>query len=122
MRKWVWLIVAIIALHFEAPDVGAQANGAHIDGIILDAQGLPLPGVKVTLTETQTGLARTAESTSDGAYDFASLNPGQYELAAVRAGFYAPARRFTLEVNQYLRLDFAMEVGPIKQAVEVVGR
>ena len=121
MHKWLWFLLAILATSIEIPYVRAQASGAHIDGIILDAQGLPLPGVKVTLTETQTGLARTVESSSEGAYDFVSLNPGQYELSAALKGFYSPVRTFTLEVNQYLRLDLAMKVGPIKQAVEVVG-
>jgi hypothetical protein len=36
-------------------------------------------------------------------------------------GFDSPVRTLTLEVNQYLRLDLVMQVGPVKQAVEVVG-
>jgi hypothetical protein len=50
-----------------------------------------------------------------------SLNPGPYQLAAVLQGFDLPVRALTLEVNQYLRLDLVMQVGPLKQEVEVVG-
>jgi len=106
---------------FKAPYLHAQASGAHIDGIVRDAQGLPLPSVKVALTETQTGLARTLETTSAGAYQFASLNPGQYQLSALLKGFDAPVRTLTLEVNQYLRLDLEMQVGAMKEEVQVVG-
>ena len=59
MRKWMWILAALLILNFGTPYVRAQASGAHIDGIIRDAQGLPLPNVQVALTETQTGLART---------------------------------------------------------------
>jgi outer membrane receptor protein involved in Fe transport len=121
MRKLMWILAALLIVGFETPYVRAQASGAHIDGIIHDAQGLPLPDVKVALTETQTGLARNVETTTEGAYQFVSLNPGQYQLSAVLQGFDAPVRTLTLEVNQYLRLDFVMQVGPMKQAVEVVG-
>ena len=121
MRKWMWILAALLVVGFKTPYVRAQASGAHIDGIIRDAQGLPLPNVKVALTERQTELARTVETTPEGAYQFVSLNPGQYRLSAVLQGFDSPERTLTLEVNQYLRLDLVMQVGPLKQAVEVVG-
>ena len=121
MRKWMWILAALLIVGLRTHYIRAQASGAHIDGIIRDAQGLPLPGVKVALTETQTGLERTVETTSVGAYQFVSLNPGQYQLSAVLQGFDLPVRALTLEVNQYLRLDLVMQVGPLKQDVEVVG-
>jgi len=77
------------------PYLRAQASGAHIDGIIRDAQGLPLPSVKVALTETQTGLVRTVETAQGGTYQFVSLNPGQYQLSAILKGFDAPVRTLT---------------------------
>ena len=83
MRKWMWILAALLVVGFKTPYVRAQASGAHIDGIIRDAQGLPLPNVKVALTERQTELARTVETTPEGAYQFVSLNPGQYRLSAV---------------------------------------
>jgi len=121
MRKSIWILAALLIVGFKTPYVRAQASGAHIDGIVNDAQGLPLPNVKVALTETQTELARTVETTPEGTYQFVSLNPGQYRLSAVLQGFDSPVRTLTLEVNQYLRLDLVMQVGLLKQAVEVVG-
>lgn len=121
MRKWMWILAALLTLGFETPYARAQASGAHIDGIIRDAQGLPLPDVKVALTETQMGLARTVETTPEGTYQFVSLNPGQYQLAAVLKGFDSGVRTLTLEVNQYLRLDLVMQVGSLRQEVQVIG-
>ncbi|MDR3676171.1 MAG: carboxypeptidase regulatory-like domain-containing protein, partial [Acidobacteriota bacterium] len=91
------------------------------DGIVHDAQGLALPSVSVALTETQTGLARAVETTQEGTYQFANLNPGQYQLTATLKNFTSPVRALTLEVNQYLRLDLVMQVGPMTQQIQVVG-
>ena len=121
MRRLTLVLIALLIVGLRTPYIRAQASGGHIDGIVNDAQGLPLPNVKVALTETQTGLARTVETTPEGAYQFVSLNPGQYQLSAVLRGFDSPVRALTLEVNQYLRLDLVMQVGPVRQAVEVVG-
>ena len=121
MRKSIWILAALLTVGFEAPYVRAQASGAHLDGIVSDAQGLALPGVKVTLTETHTGLARTVETTPEGTYQFVSLNPGQYQLSATLKGFESAVRTLTLEVNQYLRLDLSMRVGRLTQEVQVVG-
>ncbi|MGD0222091.1 MAG: carboxypeptidase-like regulatory domain-containing protein, partial [Terriglobia bacterium] len=73
MRKWMGILAAPLIVGIRAPYVHAQASGAHVDGIIRDGQGLPLPKVKVALTETQTGLARNVDTTNDGAYQFVSL-------------------------------------------------
>jgi len=42
----------------------AQVNGRRVDGIVSDPQGLPLPGVKVVLTESQTDVVRTFETSN----------------------------------------------------------
>jgi len=100
VRNLILVLAALLAFGFQASNLHAQASGAHVDGIIRDAQGLPLPNVKVALTEIQTGLTRTVVTTTAGAYQFVSLNPGQYQLSAVLEGFAAPVRALTLEVNQ----------------------
>jgi len=98
----------------------SQANGAHVDGIVSDSQGLPMAGVAIVLTEALTGLERTTETSTSGTYQFPGLNPGAYELAAKARGFAAEVRDVTLEVNQALRLDLTLKVGEVTQRVEVV--
>lgn len=121
MRHGMWFLAAALAVGLGIRHAQAQAGGAYVDGIVRDSQGLPLPGVKVGLTETQTRLARTVETAQGGTYQFVGLSPGQYQVSAVLAGFDAPLRTLTLEVDQYLRLDLVMQVGPMKQQVQVVG-
>jgi len=116
----MWIAVAVLIPAISAPHLLAQVNGAHIDGLATDAKGLPIPGARVVLTETETGLSRVVETSTEGSYQFASLNPGQYELSASAKGFAKQARKLTLEVNQSLRLDFTLKVGTLTQAVKVV--
>jgi hypothetical protein len=110
-----------ILLGVVSPQLYGQANDARVDGSTRDAQGLPLPGVKLVLTETRTGLERTAGSSSVGTYSFPGLNPGQYKLTVSARGFSTEVRNLTLEVNQALRLDLNLQLGTMSQNVEVVG-
>lgn len=120
-RYFLLLFILFVVQGSRISHLRAQANGARIDGIITDSQGLPLPAVRVDLTEAQTGLSRVVETSNEGAYQFVSLNPGQYELSANAKEFTPQVRKLTLEVNQYLRLDLTLQVGPLTQNVQVVG-
>jgi iron complex outermembrane receptor protein len=72
----VWLGLASFA--------NAQSGGG-IAGTVKDAQGLLIPGVTVTLT----GPSKTQVATTDqqGAYRFAPLPPGTYQVRFELAGF-----------------------------------
>jgi hypothetical protein len=113
--------VSAIATVFLTLPASAQVNSSRIEGIVSDSQSLPLPGAKVVLAETRTGLTRAAETSSGGMYQFPSLGPGQYELRVQAEGFSTEVRRVTLEVDQALRLDISAAVGKVSQRVEVVG-
>ncbi len=122
MKRCCVLLLAVVFSHkLGVPPARAQASVARIDGSVIDPQGLLLPGVKVVLTETRTGLTRTAETSGFGAYQFPSLNPGEYELRVEAPGFTTEVRKLTLEVDQALRLDISASLGKVPQHVEVVG-
>lgn len=118
-RLAMFVLMGILVQGLYVSSGHAQANGARIDGIISDQQSLPLPGVKVVLTNTFTGLQRSAETSSSGAYEFPSLNPGSYEVTAQARDFAAEVREVTLEVDQALRLDLTLKIGQVTQRVEV---
>ena len=121
MRRQKILLAALLVTGLLAPALHAQVHDAHLDGILTDPQGLPLASATVTLTEAQTGLSRTVQTSMAGTYQFVSLNPGQYQLTAAAKGFESQVRDLTLEVNQYVRLDLTLKVGAISQEILVVG-
>src|SRR6185295_3278259 len=59
--------------------VWAQAT-AQISGTVKDQTGAVLPGVEVTATQTETGVARTAVTNETGSYLLSNLPIGPYRF------------------------------------------
>ena len=76
------LLVCFLA---SAP-VWAQAT-AQINGTATDQSGAVLPGVEITLAQTETGVARTTITNETGSYLLSNLPTGPYRLEAALPGF-----------------------------------
>ena len=98
----------------------AQTSNATVGGTVSDATGALIPGVTVTATNTATGIVTTVISNESGAYQFASLQTGTYKVTAELPGFQtAGYDNVALGISQQVRLNFALQVGSVAQAVEV---
>jgi hypothetical protein len=75
---WLFLLSAFAAF--------AQYRAA-LQGVVRDPSGAVVPDTKLTLTSTETNIARTTTSNGSGAYTFPGLAPGNYVLTAEAAGF-----------------------------------
>jgi len=64
----------------------AQAT-AQLNGTVRDSSGAVLPGVTVTVTQTDTGLVRTTVTDESGAYLLTNLPTGPHRLEAALRGF-----------------------------------
>jgi hypothetical protein len=84
MRLRFLCILAGIAL-LAAPLALAQTTGS-VSGIVRDTNGAPLPGATVSISGPQMPLPRTVTTRVDGAFSFASLIPGTYQLKAELQG------------------------------------
>jgi len=112
--------VALAAL--GALPVAAQVTGGIIQGIVNDPQGAAIANVQVTATNSDTSVAVTTRTNAAGLYEFPSLNPGIYSIAAKMAGF-APYLRSGVELTMQQRLpvDIVMQLAGVQQSVEVIG-
>ncbi len=98
------------------------ATTGEIRGTITDASKAVIPGAMLTATHVHTGLSRTTTSDEDGAYLFALLPPGMYEVKAQHAGFSTVTQKeLILEVGQFLVVDFTLQVAAVPQEVSVTG-
>src|SRR5438105_14821486 len=105
------LFVAAILLCLSAYTF-AQTSNATVGGTVSDSTGALIPGVTITATNTATGIVTTVISNEAGAYQFASLQPGTYDLKADLAGFQPEvAKGFRLGGAQQARLNFTLQVG-----------
>jgi hypothetical protein len=91
-----------------------------ISGLVQDATGSVVPNATITVRNTDTGLARTAQSNESGLFLVANLPIGAYEVSAEAAGF----KKFVttgvvLTVNAKLAVNVKLEVGAITDSVTV---
>jgi hypothetical protein len=115
--------VLIITLFTSAlASAGAAAQtAATLAGRVLDTEGGVLPGVTVTVRQTDTGLQRLATTDAQGRYTVAALPPGSYEIRAELAGFRPLVRSgVTLTIAQTVVVDLTMTVGGVSEQVTVV--
>jgi hypothetical protein len=116
------LVVALGAL-LSLP-VGAsaqsQAINGNIEGVVRDSSGGVLPGVVVTVTNVETGVARDVVTGDRGLYRALLLPLGTYRVRAELQGFRSVERtNVSLSAGQTAVVDFALEVGTIQEVVEV---
>ena len=101
-------------------NVSWAALTAQVQGVVTDQSGAVIPGVKVTATNTATGLSREALTDASGNYTFLTLPVGAYSIKAEKSGFRTyTASGITLAVNQVFVQNIAMQVGEVTQEVSV---
>ena len=117
LRRVVW-IIGLIA--FGNCLVFGQGSTAAISGFVRDATGGVVPGVDVTVRNTESGFTRTVQSTENGGYNMRSLPVGAYEVTAEKAGFKQQVRRgLNLSVGQEAIVDLTLDVGNVIEQVTV---
>ena len=97
----------------------AQAT-AQITGTVKDPTGAVLPGVEITATQTDTGIARMTITNETGTYILSNLPLGPYKLEASLAGFRTFVQSgIVLQVNSNPVINVTLEVGQVSEQVEV---
>jgi Carboxypeptidase regulatory-like domain/TonB-dependent Receptor Plug Domain len=113
------LLLAICFLS-SATALRAQVSTANISGVISDSQGARVQGAKVVATNSETGVANTVASDSDGVYTIPALPIGTYRVEVQHEGFKSTARdSVVLSVGQSATEDFTLSVGDVAETVEV---
>jgi len=98
----------------------AQYTTATLGGVITDSSGRTVPGARVTIENTGTGLVRAYITGEDGAYLFPALPVGTYRLQAEKEGFSRYSQEgITLYVNQTATQSVSLRVGEVREQVNV---
>ena len=97
-----------------------MAQEATVVGTVTDQTGAAVPNVSVTLTNTETGVARTITTNSSGEYVLPELHIGKYTAKASGQGFSTVEKTgLVLAVGDRLRVDFGLKVGSAQEQVTV---
>src|SRR5437868_7571238 len=105
-----WIVIGL--LWFQAT--------AQISGTVRDQSGAVLPGVEVTATQTDTGIARNTVTNETGLFVLSNLPLGPYKLDAALTGFRTFVQTgIVLQVNSNPVINPTLEVGQVSEQVEV---
>ena len=119
MTKFLLGAVSFCLVAFSVPIFG-QSSNASLSGTVTDSAKALIPGVTITVTNTDTGVVSTALTNESGIYNSPSLLPGAYTVSASLPGFQT--RTFTdvrLGNAAQVRLNFILEVASVTTSVEV---
>ena len=111
------------ALTASAPAC-AQTTAGSITGSVVDPQQAGVPGAKVTIRNTATNAAYTADTDRSGRFAFPVLLPAVYALEVERSGFKKfEQSNVVLNANSALNVGtLQLQVGQLSQSVEVVAQ
>jgi hypothetical protein len=108
------LLVAVLGSSAQTLDRGA------IHGFVYDTSGSAIPGAKVTLTSSATGLKRDTTTNADGAYDFEALIPGEYTLVFESGNFATyTVKQVVVTIGSSISLDAHLKVKTAEQSITV---
>src|SRR5437667_2224011 len=123
-------LLCVICILCATMSLSAQSFRGGIQGTVADATGHPVGDALVTVNNEETGLTRTAKTSSAGTYFISELPIGSYNIKVEKEG----SRQQTLkgikvEVSSNQRVDFQLKPGAgtaeeskTTQVVEMTGQ
>ena len=109
----------LVALHAAALAQGRQTG--TVRGSVVDAQGLVMPGVTVTVRSPALQGARTVVTDINGNYQILALPPGEYDVVFELSGFAAINEMATVSLGGDVGVNAAMAPAGVTEVVQVVG-
>src|SRR3954463_8646747 len=115
------LAAVLLTTLLAAPALAqSQAANGSIEGTISDSSGGILPGVTVTITNTDTGLERSLVTNAEGQYRGLLLPLGKYRVAAELQGFKKSEQNgIELRAGETATINFSMSVGTVSETVTI---
>ena len=112
-------IVVLVGVLFTPPALGSGPTGS-ITGTVTDPSGAVVPKAHITVLNEATNAVRNADTNDTGDFTVALLPPGRYRVTAEGAGFRRSIfNDVNVDVDQTVRIDFALEVGAASEEVRV---
>jgi hypothetical protein len=112
-------ILALLVL-LSPSQMRAQLVTGDVLGTVTDTSGAVVPGAKVTLTNTGTGIARTMTSNETGEFIFSNQQIGTMKVLVEAKGFKNfSVADIVLTAGQRLRVEAKLEIGSAVETVQV---
>ncbi|MGH9508931.1 MAG: TonB-dependent receptor domain-containing protein [Terriglobales bacterium] len=115
------MLLLVLALSLLTPaSLLAQLGSGQIEGTVTDPNGAVVSGAKITLMNTETGIARELTTGDSGGYRATALQPGIYNVKAEAQGFSTKEQKgITVTVGSTTTVDISLAVGSAQDTVTV---
>jgi hypothetical protein len=114
---WFALFLGLLSL-----PVFGQFETSEVVGTVRDPSGAFVSSAKVTLTNQNTGVEATANTDSNGNFDFFNVKVGRYTVTVEHPGFTKfNTSDVQVDVNARQRVDVTLQVGAVTESVNVTG-
>ncbi len=110
-----WMLAAVLAV---MPRVCLGQPPQAVTGTVTDVSGAVIPGATVTAKPVGGGAELRTTTSEDGEFRFAGLEPGDYVVTAIAAGF-APAEGMVTVAAEPVSLALTLTVAQTTQTVQV---
>src|SRR5690349_11299739 len=115
-----WAIVFVFSLLLIPMSASSQELRGKITGRVVDANGSPVSGASVTVTDVSRAAATTLTTNADGLFDAPYLRPGLYQVLVEASGFKKTLRdKVEVAINETSTLAITLDVGTIQETVTV---
>jgi hypothetical protein len=102
------------------PHVLHAQTFSGMSGTVTDATGAVVPDAKITITNSETGVSRIAQTSSAGDYRLTDLNPGAYTVTVEKSGFKTSLQSSVLvQAAASSTANVVLTVGDAREVVEV---
>jgi len=119
-KSFIFMSALICILSFGFAQLSQTGT---LEGTVEDFDGIPLPGVGVTITSPALILPEMSMVTNEsGKYRFPSLPPGTYEITFVLEGFNTIVRKgIKVGVGKTISINIIMAIKTLEEEIVVVG-
>jgi hypothetical protein len=121
MTRWQRRLLVLLGALATSVPLLAQTYHGGLRGAVREA-GAAVPGANITLTNEANNGVRTAQTNAAGEYAFVNVEPGTYTVKVTMPGFKTIDNKGVhIGTQQFLTLDFTLEVGKLEEEVTVEG-
>ncbi len=115
----VTLIAALSVLLLASVCLNGQTETGQVSGVVTDTSNAVVPGVKVTIVSSSTGLARRTTTNSAGAYSVTALRPDSYTVTVEHPDFQKYTRQVQVLVGSRNDVSAQLNVTGLSTTLEV---
>jgi Carboxypeptidase regulatory-like domain/TonB dependent receptor len=113
-------LCALCVFVAASPSAWAQETRATVTGTVKDIQGAVVPGVTVTVLNTDTNVSYEGTTNDDGVFTVQRIQPGPVKISAALPGFKTFVREgVTLRTAETVTLAVQLVVGGLEETVTV---